>query len=94
VKDNFNHHLDLIKSHYCTRRRLEHVKLSNLNTSLEVARIWPSILFASGFEMQVSIVKINMKSNVVATMEVPFHVNPLIWFWRTLEASRILMHYF
>jgi hypothetical protein len=35
-----------------------------------------------------------MKSNVVATMEVPFHVNPLTWFWRTLEASCIMRHSF
>ncbi len=94
MKDNFSHHLELIKSHYCTKRRLEHVKLSDLNTSLEVAKICPSILFANGFGMQVNIFKITMKSNVVVTMKVPFHVNPLIWFWRTLEASHILRHYF
>jgi hypothetical protein len=35
-----------------------------------------------------------MKSNVAATMEVPFHVNPLTWIWRTLEASHILRHSF
>jgi hypothetical protein len=34
--------------------------------------ICPSSLFASGFEMQVSIFKITMKSNVVATMEAPY----------------------
>jgi hypothetical protein len=42
-----------------------------------VAKICPSILFVSGIEMQVNIFKITMKSNVVATMEAPFHVNPL-----------------
>jgi hypothetical protein len=31
-----------------------------------------------------------MKSNVVATMEVPFYVNPLTQLWRTLKASHIL----
>jgi hypothetical protein len=35
-----------------------------------------------------------MKSNVVATMEAPFHVNPLTWLWKTLEASHILRHSF
>jgi hypothetical protein len=31
-----------------------------------------------------------MKSNVVATMEAPFYVNPLTRLWRTLKASHIL----
>jgi hypothetical protein len=35
-----------------------------------------------------------MKCNVVATMEVPFHINLLTWLWRTLEASRISRHSF
>jgi hypothetical protein len=61
--------------------------------SLEVAKICPSILSANGFEMQASIFKITMRSNV-ATMEAPFHVNPLTWLWRTLEASHILRHSF
>jgi len=45
-------------------------------------------------KMQVSIFKIMMKSNAIATMEVPFHANPLTRLWRTLEASCILRHSF
>jgi len=75
VEDNFNYHLELIKSHYCTEWHLEPIKLSS--TSLEMARDCPSILSTSGLVMQVSIFKITLKSNVVAAMELPFHVNPL-----------------
>jgi hypothetical protein len=35
-----------------------------------------------------------MKSNVAVAMEVPFHVNPLIQLWWTLEVSWILRHLF
>jgi hypothetical protein len=35
-----------------------------------------------------------MKSNATTTMEAPFHINPLTWLWRTLEASHILRHSF
>jgi hypothetical protein len=94
AEDNFNRHLELIKSHYYIERHLEPIKLSNSNTSLEMARIFPSILFANGLEIQASIFKITMKFNDVATMEAPFHINPLTWLWRTLEASRILRHSF
>jgi hypothetical protein len=41
-------------------------------------------------DMKFNIFKITMKSNVVATMEAPFYVNPLTWLWRTLEVSHIL----
>jgi hypothetical protein len=37
--------------------------------------IYPSILSISGLEMLYNIFKITMKSNVVAAMEGPFHVN-------------------
>jgi hypothetical protein len=35
-----------------------------------------------------------MKSNVAIAVEAPFHVNPLTWLCRTLEASYILKHSF
>jgi hypothetical protein len=35
-----------------------------------------------------------MKSNVAIAIEAPFHVNPLIRLWHTLEASRILQQSF
>jgi hypothetical protein len=54
-------------------------RISNVNTSLEVAKIYPSILSMSVLDMQSNIFKINTKSNVVAIMEVLFHVNPLTW---------------
>jgi hypothetical protein len=40
--------------------------------------------------MKFNILKITMKSNVVAAMEVPFYVNPLTRLWWTLEVSHIL----
>jgi len=35
-----------------------------------------------------------MKSNVVAAMEAPFHINPLTQLWWTLEVFCILRHSF
>jgi hypothetical protein len=72
---------------------LELIKISDSSTSLEVAKICPSILFASGLEMQANIFKIAMKSNAIAAMA-PFHVNCLTWLWKTFEASHILRHSF
>jgi hypothetical protein len=66
--------------------------ISNANTFLEVAKIYPSILSMSVLDMQSNIFKINTKSNVAAIMEVLFHVNPLTWLYWTLKASCILRH--
>jgi hypothetical protein len=44
--------------------------------------------------MQVDIFKITIKSNAIVAMEAPFHVNPLTWIWKTLEASCISRHSF
>ncbi len=89
---NFNCHLELIRSHYRTKRHLEPVKLSSM--SFKVAKICPSILSTNGLEIQANIFKITLKSNVVTTMEAPFHVNPLTQLWRTLEAFHIPRHSF
>jgi hypothetical protein len=35
-----------------------------------------------------------MQFNVATAMEAPFHVNPLTWLRRTLEASHIFWHSF
>jgi hypothetical protein len=94
VRDNFYCHLELIKSHYYNERCLQPIKLLNSSTLLEVAKIFPWILSRSGLEMQANIFKINMKSNATTLMEAPFHVNPLTWLWRMLEASRISRHSF
>ncbi len=84
AEDNFNCHLELIKSHCYTKRHLEPVKLSSM--SLEVAKNCPSILSISGLEIQANTFKITLKYNVAAIMEVPFHVNPLTRLWKTLQA--------
>ncbi len=85
----------MIKYHYCNERRLELIKTSKENSLLEVAKTCPSIFFMSVLDMQSSIFKITMKSNVAITMEAPFHVNPLTQLWRTLvKAYQILKHSF
>ncbi len=60
VKDNFNCHMELIKSHYCNKQHLElEVELLDSSTSLEVAKICPSSLSTSGFDMQANIFKLS-----------------------------------
>jgi hypothetical protein len=69
---------------------LEPIKTLKANSPLVEAKICPTILSASAIDMCSSILKINMQSNAIVAMEAPFHVNPLIRLWQTLEASRIL----
>jgi hypothetical protein len=88
VKENFNCHFMLIKSH------LELVKSIEENIPLEPIRICPSILSASALDLWSNVFKMIMKSNVVIAMEAPFHVNPLTQLWCILEASCILWHSF
>jgi len=84
----------LIKSHYCSKWRLQLVKSLEANTPLEVVGICPSILSTSVLNLQSNVFKMIMKSNVAITIEAPFHVNPLTQLWHTLEASHILQHSF
>jgi hypothetical protein len=42
--------------------------------------------------MQSNSFNVTMQGNVVVAMKTPFHVNPLIWIWCTLEASHILQY--
>ncbi len=77
VKEDFYYHLELNKSYYYVERCLEPIKIFKANSSLEVAKICPSIFFASALDMQSNIFKITMKSNTTIAMEALFHVNPL-----------------
>jgi hypothetical protein len=79
ANENFHYHHKLIKFHYYIEQCLELNRISNANTSLEIAKIYPSILSMSVLDMQSNIFKINTKSNVAPIMEVLFHVNPLTW---------------
>jgi hypothetical protein len=80
----------LIKAHYCSEKLLELVKTLKASSPFAGTKICPLIQFTSALDMQFSLFKITMQFNIVTAMEAPFHVNPLTWLWRTLEASRIL----
>jgi hypothetical protein len=84
----------LIKTYYCFEMLLEPIKTSKAKLPLVIANIRPTILSTSALDMQYNIFKTTLQSNVVATMEAPFHVNPLTQLWRILEASYILQHSF
>ncbi len=60
------------KSHYYFEWRLELIKSLEANTPLEIARICPSILFASVLDLQSNVFKMIMKSNVAIVIEAPF----------------------
>jgi hypothetical protein len=95
VEEDFYCHLELNKSHYCIEQCLEPIKILEANSSLEVAKIFPSIFYMSALDMQSTIFKITMKSNTTITMEAPFVVNPLTRLWWTLvEVSWVLRHSF
>ncbi len=51
VEKNFYRHLELIKSHYCIERHLEPIRILEENSSLEVAKICPSIFSMSALDM-------------------------------------------
>jgi len=55
VEDNFYRHLEMIKSHYCTKQCLEPIIILKANSSLEVAKVCPSILVVGVLDMQFNI---------------------------------------
>ncbi len=93
TKENFDQHLFLFKAHYYSEKFLEFIKTSEASLLLHVSKICLT-MFIIAFDMQSSVFKIIMQSNVAITMEAPFHVNPFIRFWCTSEASHIWQHVF
>jgi len=77
VENNFNQHLILIKAHYYFKKLLELVKTSKASSSLVISKICLITLSTSVLDIQSSIFKIIMQSNVATTMEAQFHDNPL-----------------
>ncbi len=51
VEDNFNRHLMLIKACYYSKKLLGFVKTSKASSPLTIAKICPTIMFASAFNM-------------------------------------------
>ncbi len=97
----------LTRTYYCFEKLLELIKTLEASLLLAITNICPTIPSTSVLNMQYLILRslcnlmtcnllfnITMQSNVVATMDAPFHANPLIQLWRILEASWILWHSF
>jgi hypothetical protein len=73
---------------------LELVKTLKASLLSTTTKIYESILFTSAINMQSNSFNVTMQCNIVVVMKAPFHVNPLIQIWCTLEASHILQYFF
>ncbi len=61
----------LIKACYYFKKLLGPIKTSKASSPLIIAKICPTILFVSAFNMYYSLYKMTMQFNVVVVMEAP-----------------------